>query len=236
MRLHRFITTVNLSLPEIHIDDVDLLKQWTKVLRLKEKDRVILCDGKGKEAEATITEIGRSSVALQLDTPRAVTAEPDKDVTLYCAVLKRENFEWVVQKCTELGVKKIVPVITARTVKTGLKMERLRMIAKEAAEQSGRGVIPEISEPVEFAKALRNVRSHSNFFFHTAETSQPSQPPQPSQTSTGIWIGPEGGWTDEEGTMAQDHGCTIRSLGELTLRAETAAVIASFCGVQGVLS
>ena len=97
-------------------------------------------------------------------------------MTLYCAVLKRENFEWVVQKCTELGIRAIIPIVTTRTVKTGLKMDRLRIIAKEAAEQSGRGIIPVINNPLEFDRALEEAKHQQNIFFHTITHQQTSKP------------------------------------------------------------
>ncbi|OGJ58613.1 hypothetical protein A2881_02460 [Candidatus Peribacteria bacterium RIFCSPHIGHO2_01_FULL_55_13] len=231
MRLHRFITALDLSQSNGIISDPDLLHQWTKVLRLHTGDTVVLCDGKGMEVKGTLRSLDRKHATVQLESQHPVGAEPDRSVTLYCAVLKRENFEWVVQKCTELGIKAIIPIVTTRTVKTGLKMERLRMIAREAAEQSGRGIVPVISEPMEFDRALEEGKNTRNLFFHTLTNQQTSKPAN-EQTPLGIWVGPEGGWTEEEVMKAKDAGFAIASLGALTLRAETAAIIGCFTVLQ----
>jgi 16S rRNA (uracil1498-N3)-methyltransferase len=171
---------------------------------------------------------------LKLQETHSVAGEPTRNVTLYCSVLKRENFEWVVQKCAELGVKNIVPVIAGRTVKTGLKMDRLRMIAKEAAEQSGRGVVPEICEPMNFASALLEAKKNAlNIFFHTKTGKHKDQR---TMNTIGLWIGPEGGWTEQEAKQALDLGFQMGSLGMLVLRAETAAITATFCAVGDILN
>lgn len=227
MRLHRFIVDADLRQAIITLRATDLLRQWTNVLRLRPGDRVMLCDGQGLEAEAMLRSTDRKTATLELQPPRPVTAEPMHAVTLYCSVLKRENFEWVVQKCTEIGVKAIVPIVASRTVKTGLKMERLRMIAKEAAEQSGRGTIPNISKPMEFSRALSEGRDQTNVFFHIGQHHTTKQPSN-QKTSVGVWVGPEGGWTEEEAARAKAAGAQIATLGALTLRAETAAIVASY--------
>lgn len=227
MRLHRFFITADLSHSPLRMTEPELLHQWAKVLRLDAGDAVILCDGKGVEAKGSIVSLDKHAAMIKLDAPHPVIAEPSRSVTLYCAVLKRENFELVVQKSVEVGVKAIVPIITSRTVKTGLKMERLRMIAKEAAEQSGRGILPMISEPLEFDRALKEAKNKANLFFHTHQ-----EAPYPSRSSSvhsvGVWVGPEGGWTEEEAQKAQDNDFSISSLGKLILRGETAAIIASY--------
>lgn len=230
VRLHRFIIDADLAQTFATITDTSVLHQWQKVLRLKAGDHVMLCDGKGMESEATMETLEAKHAKLRLHGAHTMTAEPSQEVTLYCSVLKRENFEWVVQKCTELGVKSIVPVIAKRTVKTGLKMERLRTIAKEAAEQSGRGMIPQISVPVNFASALVEAKNTTNIFFQTQQEKTESYTLKAE--SCNIWIGPEGGWTEEEIALAKEHACITGSLGTLTLRAETAAVVAVYAAIH----
>lgn len=201
-----------------------------RVLRLAAGDSVIVVDGKGKEAQARIAKIDAKTVTLEFDTPRHVAAEPEREVTVFCAVLKRENMEWVVQKATEVGAKRIVPVLSARTIKTGLKTDRLVKIAREAAEQSGRGVVPMIVEPVTFEQAIAMAPAR-NVFLDFGGDEHWSQ-----QINTGVvgcWVGPEGGWTTEERQAANKAGFVIGSLGALTLRAETAAVLATYLAVHG---
>ncbi|TSC99969.1 MAG: 16S rRNA (uracil1498-N3)-methyltransferase [Candidatus Peregrinibacteria bacterium Greene1014_49] len=235
MRLHRFFVDADLSRSSLKITDPELLHQWSKVLRLQEEDRVTLCDGNAMEAIGTLQSIDHDHATVALASLTPVAAEPKKYVTLYCSILKRENFEWIVQKCIEIGVKVIVPIITARTIKTGLKIDRLRTIAKEAAEQSGRGIIPKISEPIDFISALSEAKNSTNIFFHTAADALPTPNPLPPTPYLNIWIGPEGGWTEKEVQEATNNGFHIASLGMLTLRAETAAVIGSYRAVEGIL-
>ena len=138
-------------------------------------------------------------------------------------------------KATEAGVAEIRPLVTARTVKTGLNLERLRKIVKEAAEQSGRGVIPGVSEPRPFAEAVQDAKKHSaSLFFSTeARAKDISVEPCAADATVGVFIGPEGGWTREEEEEASRAGFVLSSLGSLTLRAETAALVSVYLAVHG---
>lgn len=231
MRLHRFIGTFDLSAEQLIVDDAELSSQLSKVLRLKSGDEVILCDGNGFEARAEIRSIRATSASFKLGKKERVVSEPESSVTLYCSILKRENFDLVVQKATEVGVKKIVPLICERTVKQELKADRLAKIAKEAAEQSGRGVVPVIGAPLSLSDAFTEGAKYGELFLF-----DPTGAPLSSATSTArtvaLFVGPEGGWSDAELGLAKQSGMQIVSLGALTLRAETAAIIASFFAVR----
>lgn len=233
MRLHRFFIGRDLHEGVLPVDDRDLCHQWSSVLRMKAGDRLIACDGKGHQAEAVIETLTPKGAVLHVGKPEPVTAEPQRRITLCCAVLKRENFEWVVQKATEAGVSKIVPLLTARTVKTGLKHDRLLRIAREAAEQSGRGIVPEIAEAATLEAFLHNIAKPAVFFHCGTDGDGWVKDAAAAETATCL-VGPEGGWSDEEAELARKHGCTIASLGALTLRAETAAVIATYRLVNGL--
>jgi 16S rRNA (uracil1498-N3)-methyltransferase len=232
MRLHRFFLQADLQKSPLDVDDPHLCHQLFKVLRLREGDHVLLLDGKGKEAEATLREISPMRARFSLHSVHEASAEPKKNVMLYCSILKRENFEWVIQKATEVGVREIIPILSSRTVKMGLKIERLGAIAKEAAEQSGRGIIPRIHPPQDFSEALKDAPSNvSHFFFHP-ERSPLQRDESNGHSSIGVWIGPEGGWTEKEVALAKEKGFSLVSLGSLALRAETAAAIACYLMVQ----
>lgn len=224
IRLHRFVIGQPL-MAHMTINDRELCHQWAKVLRLETGDQLIAVDGQGHEGTCTLTELRSSQARLQCSDVRDTPDLPLPKTTLYCAVLKRENFEWVVQKATELGVSSIVPVVSERTIKTGLKLERLEKIAREATEQSGRGIVPALHEPLAFQAALRADTAPIRLFFHTGPILDRA-PLQASERS--LWIGPEGGWTNTEVLQAKAAGCHICSLGPLVLRAETAAVCACF--------
>ncbi len=232
MKIHRFFINTDFAIGPLVLDEPDLVHQISRVLRLAAGESIMLCNDSGIEALATITEISRDAITLSVDTVQKNAAEPRVRVTLYCAILKRENFEWAVQKATELGVSRIVPLITKRTVKLGLKKERLQKIIQEAAEQSGRGIIPKFEEATEFSVALaQSVQNELNIIF------DPSAPEILTAGAlrislVGIWIGPEGGWDESEIAAAKERDMKLYSLGALTLRAETAATIATYAAIK----
>ena len=149
-----------------------------------------------------------------------------KKAELFCALLKRENFELIAQKATEIGIETITPILTNRTVKTGFNRERLEKIIREASEQSGRTTLPKLNEPTTLAEAMISVTPGRSVFFDLSG----KELTQEEYTSeiTSCFIGPEGGFTEEETETARKAGLIIGSLGKLTLRGETAAIVASF--------
>jgi len=228
MKVHRFLVDaalLKIGSQEVH--DPDILHQWKDVLRLEEGDDVVLFDGKGNEARATISSTQRGFVVVEVAAVESA-ARSGRDVVLYAALLKRENAELVLQKATEIGVTRIVPLITARTVKLGFKMDRAQKIVREAAEQCGRADVPVVDEPMRFAGALAGAQGHQAFL----HTSGASLPLRKLEAVDGLWVGPEGGWTDEEAAAARSAGCDLASLGPLTLRAETAAIVAAYLAVH----
>lgn len=223
MRLHRFIGDFDLTQDTLVVSNKEFLNQWKNVLRIKTGDSLILCDGKGIEAQATVQNMGKEWV-LSIDTRENIIRGPKKETALYVSLLKRENFETVIQKATELGISKIVPLITERTVKTGFNRERLEKILKEASEQSRRTVLPILLDPIPFKEA---VTSTTNAVIFDLTATQ-----EGIGNATEFFIGPEGGFSENEITLAKEKGIHIASLGELTLRAETAAIVASYLGTR----
>jgi 16S rRNA (uracil1498-N3)-methyltransferase len=142
--------------------------------------------------------------------------------------LKKDNFEWVTQKTTEIGVSKIVPVISQRTIKLDVKIDRLKKIIREAAEQSELAYVPTLEEPTSFRKALDNARSCNEVFFCDASGESLKNAKLEQSGEVAIFIGPEGGWTEAEIEIARKAGFKISSLGNSILRGETAAIAASF--------
>lgn len=233
MKVHRFIGDFDLSKKKITSEDRNIINQLKNVLRLKAGDAIVLGDGKGNEADTNITTLHNSLVEFSVGAVRAIENEPPVDGILYCAVLKNENFETVVQKATEIGVKRIQPIITERTVKTNLRMDRLQKIAREAAEQSGRAVLPVISEPISFTEAAKEaINNDGNFFFDPTVRREHPHDVRIVDTA-GIFIGPEGGWTDKERDIAEHYRFHFMSLGKLVLRGETAAIIATYLALYG---
>jgi len=229
MKLHRFIGDFNLTEKSLFSEEKELIHQLKSVLKIKQGEKIILCDGKGKEASFIATPQKRGLVFYR--EGNIVPAwMPLKKLTLCLAILKKENFELVTQKATELGISRIIPIISTRTVKTGLNMARITKIAKEAAEQSGRGDIPEILPISSFEKCL--AIEGNKIILHPVGKNKKDLVFNIDASAKIIFIGPEGGWTDEEILAAKQAGAFCISLGPMTMRSETAAIIASFAFSQ----
>ncbi len=224
MKRHRFIGPYDLRFTEIVLQG-DAAHQMSHVLKLHQGEEVMLCDGHGMEALYTVGDVSKNQLMLvRMQEAQVVPTESRHPVTLYAAILKRENFEWLVQKATECGIHRIVPILTRRTVKQGVKIERLREIAREASEQSGRGRVPEIVEPMPFLSAVEEATQVGTMYFFDIGGKR--------YTGGGevcsLFIGPEGGWDPEERAIAIESRAMIADLGARVLRAETAATVAVF--------
>jgi 16S rRNA (uracil1498-N3)-methyltransferase len=226
MRLHRFLIEADLNMTELVINDRDLARQIKLVLRLEPGDKLVLTDGRGNEAQADIVALSGEQVKFKLDSSSSPNRESPRELTLLCAVLKRENFELVAQKAVELGVARIQPLLTERTVKLGLNFERVRKIIKEAVEQSGRCIIPELNDPITFIDSLGS-SAHYDLRIIFDSSGLPLRSAA-SLSSIAVWVGPEGGWTEAELAAAKSAGLTVATLGPRTLRAETAAIAATY--------
>lgn len=231
MKIHRFIIEGLVFDRTLQIRDLELVHQLSTVLKIKAGEQIALCDGRGKQADAVITEFAKGVVSVTLGEPYDVREEPANRVTLYAAIIKRDNFELIVQKAVEVGASKIVPIITRRTVKTGINMARLNIIIKEAAEQSGRGNLPQLSEPMEFGAALVAVGRDTGAFFCNNGGEDFRSVTADSGIPRTVFIGPEGGWDDDEIKAAEAGGLRAISFGSLTMRAETAAIVATHWAV-----
>ncbi|MBU0976314.1 MAG: RsmE family RNA methyltransferase [Patescibacteria group bacterium] len=235
MKIHRFLIKADLTREEILITDTAVVDQTRKVLRLKIGERIGLFDGEGNEVLAEILAVEPRSINVRLVKSNFRKENNERIVALYCSILKKSNFELVVQKATEVGVSRIIPIVTKRTVKLNLKIERLAKIATEAAEQSGRRFVSEIKEITQFAEAVEySSRKDINILFEENGDPLKFSDKQLSnrEKHVGIWIGPEGGWADEEIVLARKFSFKIVSLGHFTMRAETAAIIAAYLSVQ----
>lgn len=195
------------------------------VLRLKAGDRVKLFDDRTGEWLAEMVEASRKRVTLTIaDQLRPRETVPD--LWLLFAPLKRAPTDWLVEKATELGVARLVPVITQRTVAERVKIERLRAIGIEAAEQCDRTMLPDIAEPVKLATLLARWPADRTLLFADETGGAPLLGAAPAPPAA-ILIGPEGGFTDEERAMIRAHPAARPvALGPRILRAETAALAA----------
>jgi len=208
----------------------DEARHLRDVLRLKTGDEVYVFNGVGREFRCTVSEIKRDSTELRIDA-EVEPAKPESQLQLdLCvALLKGEKFDLVVQKATELGASKVVPLIT-RYADIHLRDEtdakkriaRWQRIAFEAAKQSGRAFVPEISTPDAFASVLANAKSDLRVMF-SERGGGPLSGLTPARSATAL-VGSEGGWSDEEIEQARAQNFHIITLGGRILRAETAAI------------
>jgi len=236
MKKHRFIGSFDLSGHQLVVRDGAFFNQCKNVLRLREGEEVTLGDGKGCEARAKIISYGARSVSLELLERMTVSREVPVEVTLYAAMLKHEHFEFVVEKATEAGVARIVPITSLRTVKKGLRRERLETIMREASEQSGRAHTPILGDMMTLEDALYAAAgSARKIFFDGSGIALTDMPSARVSATLAVLVGPEGGWEAHEIASARDAGCIIVSLGGLVLRAETATTIAAYLGAHGLL-
>ncbi len=195
------------------------------VMRLGVGSELLVFDGQSGEWLARIAEAGRKRMWLAVERK---TREPERipDVWLAFAPVKRAQTDWLVEKATELGVARLIPVMTQRTVAERVKLARLEAIAIEAAEQCGRTVLPEIAEPLPLNRLLGEHERGRTLYFADEGGGQPAA----EAFKTGpalILTGPEGGFTEEERSAVRAALNAIPiSLGPRILRAETAALAA----------
>jgi 16S rRNA (uracil1498-N3)-methyltransferase len=230
MKIHRFITEFTRDGRAISIQDPSIVKQMKQVLKLVIGESFILPTQNGTDIWATIESYDNRGVHAVFVKEEKNIAEPVVYVRLYASILKREHFELVVQKATEIGVKEIIPLICERTIKLGTKTERLAIIAKEASELCGRTVVPTIHEPTKFSEAISNINDKEAHYFLDASGSIFPQTKKIDQIIN-LYIGPEGGWTPAERALADDMHLSIVSLGPRIFRGETACIVASYLGV-----
>ena len=193
------------------------------VLRMAGGAELLLFDGSSGEWLARVADGGKKRMALSVER-RTREAEQVPDVWLAFAPVKRAQVDWLVEKATELGVAKLLPVVTQRTVVERVKLERLEAIAIEAAEQCGRTRLPAIAEPVSLAKLLKQRDPSRRLYFADENGGEPAARAFVPGAAM-ILTGPEGGFTD--GERAAIRGATNAvavSLGPRVLRAETAAL------------
>ena len=230
----------------------DTVRSLKSVLRLGPGDEVLFFDGTGWEYRAVIERIESRKGAARIVARQRVPLEIPVRITLAQALPKGDKMEFIVQKATELGAARVIPFRSSRTIprrteeRAAKRLERWRRIAAEAAEQCGRGDVPEIAATVSYAEALGMARPESvKVFFWESETERSVREILKTEEARSakeffLVVGPEGGLSGEEAQTAREAGFLTASLGRLVLRVETAAlaILAIFqyeCGLIGTL-
>ena len=234
--MHRFYVDTS-SIEEEYIvvtgSDVNHIKN---VLRLSPSDQIIVCDGKGKDYNCIIKDIKSKEVLVKIVDFTTNETELSTKIYLFQGMPKKDKMEWIIQKAVELGVYEIIPVTTKRTIvkindkkKEKNKLERWQSIATAAAKQSNRGIIPSIREVLSFQDALEWSKElecklipyeNAEGIEATRETIHNLK----GKKSIGIFIGPEGGFEEEEVGQASEKGFIPITLGRRILRTETAGL------------
>lgn len=213
------------------------------VLRKQTGDELTVCDGQSTDYDCRILQIdaGEESIICQITDRRRSASEPEVAVTLYQSLPKGDKMEYVIQKSVELGISRIVPYYSERSLihldakKAAQKVTRWNAISESAAKQSGRGLIPEVAAVHTFKQAAEEAAQYdlAILFYEKAQdvmlktvldkvVQQLGRRPE----TVGIWIGPEGGFAPEEAKTLLKAGCVASGLGSRILRCETAGTIA----------
>lgn len=235
MTIHRFFVDSITSKGRNIFFHGDTAKQITKVLRLKEGDQVVALDNKGYEYLVRLNLFISGQVTGTILKKQKNIAEPKTFVTLYQALSSRDKFELILQKCTEIGISKFVPVETKRSllkIKDIKKdrLERFQKIIIEASEQCERGFIPQILPAIKLEEALDLIEKDYAIIAWEDEKKNSIKEVLknlPKEKNISIFIGPEGGFEESEIKLAKKMGVLPISLGSRILRTETAAIALS---------
>jgi len=237
MTLHRFFVSPQAIRENRVVMRGTVVHQIRDVLRMKPGDAVILLDNSGWAYRAEIVTIDHEALRGRIVDKWKLESEATTRITLYQGLLKGQKFEWVLQKGTELGVAAFVPLVTARCIigslddVTSARMERWQRIIVEAAEQAGRALLPHISPAMLFAHACEQAERSGALALipyegeHSYGLREALQS-VPRSKEIHLFIGPEGGFADEEIALARERHIVPVSLGPRILRAETAGLAA----------
>lgn len=227
----------------ILISDPRQIRHLAVVLRLKRGDEVSAFDGKESECLCQIEKIAKDKVSLIVLKTKTASLS-NKGITLACAIPKNVKMDYIIQKTTELGVSRIIPMHTKRTIvkidtrKAADKQERWQRIAQEASKQSKRIRFPLIDPVREFKDVLSEISGHDLAIIPNLEKGNKSIADAANAfkgKSIIFFIGPEGDFTADEAASAREKGCIGVSLGDLVLKVDTAAIaVTAFLRLIGI--
>jgi 16S rRNA (uracil1498-N3)-methyltransferase len=215
-------------------DDVN---HMVKVLRLRHEEKIQISNGEGAEYICSIQELNKKEVVCNILEASHSNTEANVGITLFQGLPKAQKMELIVQKCVEIGIKKIQPVVTKRVVvklesrDISGKLERWQRIAEEAAKQSNRGIIPKVLHPITFDEAVKQLEAMDlsivPYEKERAHGLKKLLSKAEGVKDVGVFIGPEGGFEEEEIDICLSRGISPVSLGPRILRTETAGFVAA---------
>jgi 16S rRNA (uracil1498-N3)-methyltransferase len=233
-----YVDAASLADDRVEIDGA-LAHRLAKVLRMRAGDEAIFFDGSGEDVRVRLDDVSARHVGAEVIERATGPREPRVRLHLYQAITKGDRFEWLIEKATEIGVARVVPLVAARTVvKTpaeGNRADRWRRIALEAAEQCGRSAVPEIGAPQSFDDALRGAPGILLLPYEEAGDAAPGIHDVLNRriddvfalAEVSVFIGPEGGYEAAEIERAIEAGAEVVTLGDRVLRSETAGLVAA---------
>lgn len=235
MKLHRFFVKQPLG-EEMELKEKTLLHQWNNVLKFEIGESLVLFNSDDNfDFIFKILEINKNFAKLKLQEKKSSFLQ-EKEINLCIALIKKDNLDLVLEKCTELGVASFTPIITERTEKKNIasfNVERSGRIIIESVEQSGWSSVPVISEPIKLENLLKDIEKigeleNVRICDIQLDGKQNLYTKEENSNKIYLFIGPEGGWTENERDLFKKHNLNIVSFGKNTLRAETAAIVGSF--------
>lgn len=223
MRLHRFYVSSNIYKEKINsFSNPSLVHQLSRVFRLHSGDKCIFFDGSGRDYVSEIVSMKGEKLEFKVLETNPVKQYSETKLTLAVSLVKKDNFEWIVQKGTELGVTKFIPLISERSEKKNFNMERAQKIMIEAVEQSGRSELPTIEDALNLEDFLKNEKGEVMVFHISGEDFSDKNLSKTKEVVA--CIGPEGGWSDKEIELFKNAHAKIVKLNTPILRSETAAI------------
>jgi 16S rRNA (uracil1498-N3)-methyltransferase len=220
---HRFFID---SIPDEEVFDVRnerIVHQIKHVLKFEIGENFILFKDGGNDVVVSIVEIKKDTISVRAQSVKEHTAIPKRKLIAAISIVKRDKFELIVQKLTELGVHTIVPIVSARTVKQSVRIDRLELISREAIEQCGGNSLVKITEPMTLKESFETFQEKAIVFSPDGESGVSDIPEHVM-----MYVGPEGGWSEIDEALFKEHKATALSLGTRILRTETAAIVGAF--------
>lgn len=242
MKIHRFYIEAEYvqelkdkGMAELGDNETEFIHQLSHVLRFKSGDFLNVFNADVGEITVSIVSFTKRAMTLKLEKAIEHKEESGITTTLAMSLIKKDKFELVTEKATELGVSVIIPIMTERVVQKNVPNDRLLRIIKEATEQSGRLSVPELKDIQELGNVAKSLKEYDLCLYGNMEGEVNYKDisnmfEKDNVKNLILFIGPEGGWTEKEIEMFKDNGVKSVSIQKNTLRAETAAI-----GVLGFL-